>query len=266
MKRYFLALCLLFGCTKQNSTTKTPLVVTSVSPYNTFVERIVGNTMQVRTLVPLGHNSHHFEPTAKQLASLAQAKLFIGIGDSYEKKIIESVKTHTPYMAVLNLSKDPREDHHYWMSPKKVIEQLIPITEALIRIMPKNKKLYVENVKELVEELTSLQDTIAHKLAPYKGQAIVTSHPALAYYCEDFHLMQLSLEHHGKAPLPRQVAELVQKAKEEKARCVFTQLGFDNRGAILVAKHLNLPTYSLDPQNPEYFENLKKITLEIASE
>lgn len=267
MKRFFVLMCLLFGCTKESSAPKNnakkPLVLVSVSPYDTFVKKLAGDTMDVQTLVPYGQNGHIFEPTAKQLAPLSRAKIFVGIGDLYEQKVYESVRSHNPYMIALNLSKQPGEDNHFWMSPRIVAKQLVPITQAMIRVSPKNKQLYLDNLEALTKELEKLQKVIAYKLKPYKGRAVVTSHEALGYYCEDFGLVQLALEHHGKEALPARVKDLVSRAWAEKAICVFTQAGFDNRGALIVAKELDIPIYELDPQNPAYFENMKKITLEI---
>ena len=53
-----------------------PLVAVSVLPQAYFVQRLAGDRMKVITLVGPGQNPHSYEPTPRQMAQLAKAKLW----------------------------------------------------------------------------------------------------------------------------------------------------------------------------------------------
>ena len=67
MTRLFLILCLMFqfGCQKKTNevSDKVPLVIVSIPPYEYIIEKIVGETIEVKTLIPSGANVHSYEPT-----------------------------------------------------------------------------------------------------------------------------------------------------------------------------------------------------------
>ena len=138
------------------------------------------------------------------------------------------------------------------------------MTIALIDLFPENKELYQKNFNNLMLDLMKLQKDLGLELAPFMGNAILVSHPAFGYFCRDFHLIQLSVECEGKDPRPRDVENILKKAEQYKVRCVFLQQGFNNRGAQLIGKKLQLPYYRIDPYARDYLTNMRKISGTIA--
>ena len=80
-----------------------------------------------------------------------------------------------------------------------------------------------------------------------KGRAILVSHPAFAYFCQDYALVQLSVEVEGKDPLPKDVTEILQKAKNYNIQSVLLEPQYSNKGAELIAQSMHLPTHMVDP-------------------
>ena len=80
-----------------------------------------------------------------------------------------------------------------------------------------------------------------------EGKAILVSHPAFGYFCQDYHLVQLSIEMEGKEPLPQHVTEILSLAKHYAIQAVLVEPQYSNKGAELIAKRLGLPTHSVDP-------------------
>ena len=101
------------------------------------------------------------------------------------------------------------------------------------------------------------------KLAPFKGKTIIISHAALGYLCHDYTLVQLPIEFEGKSPAPKDIDTLLTSAKNADVQCVFTLPNHNNKGAELIAKELNLLTYSFDPLAEDLLKTLEEIVTDI---
>ena len=155
-------------------------------------------------------------------------------------------------------------DLHFWMSPKLALIQAKTIAHFLMSRFPEHTLLYENNLTALEQKFQALDLTLASLLGPLQESAIIVSHPSLGYFCQDYHLIQLSIECEGKTPMPKDVSQVLTLAKMHPPLCVFTQEQFDNRGAISIAQRLKLPVYTINPNDPDYFNNLHHIAQEIA--
>ena len=93
-------------------------------------------------------------------------------------------------------------------------------------------------------------------LPPSEKRAILVSHPAFGYFCREFGCEQISVEHEGKDPLPRDLEYILQHAKDENAKIVLLLPQHSNKGAILIAKELGIPTKMIDPYSADYIESI----------
>lgn len=288
MKKLIALLLLLisFGCQqKPEVAEKRSSLLVSIAPYAYFAERIVGDSLNIQILIPEDANPHLYEPSPKQVHNVAQSAVWFRLGDPQENKIAKVLKEQNPSIQILDLCKgipllsmqkndlcgEEEHDHHVdakdrhvWLSPRLTIYQVNKMAAALMECFPENKQTYLLNAKTLIEDLEALDEEIASMLAPFEEEAILVSHPAFAYYCRDFGLVQLSVECEGKEPRPQDIAKTLQHAKERRVRCVLTQGQYNNKGAELIAKKLNLPVYLVDPYSKNYIENIHAISAMIA--
>jgi zinc transport system substrate-binding protein len=126
----------------------------------------------------------------------------------------------------------------------------------LINRFPEHASLYQHNLLEFQKKMTALDVEISQLLHPVEGHAIIVSHPSLGYFCSDYHLIQISIECEGKTPLPSDLKQIFSLSKQYPVLCVLTQEQFDNKGAITIAQKLQLPLHSINPNDPDYFENI----------
>jgi len=98
-----------------------------------------------------------------------------------------------------------------------------------------------------------------------KDRAVLVSHPAFGYLCNDYHLTQISIEHEGKDPLPQNIAQTLKMAKEHRVKNVLIQPQYNNKGAEMIAEMLKLPVFMLDPYSSDYIANLRHIAASIAA-
>ena len=66
---------------------------TGIAPTTYFVERIGGEHIDVRTLMPSGQDPHLYQPTPRQIVALEKTQLLFQVGLPFEKRIFQKVKS-----------------------------------------------------------------------------------------------------------------------------------------------------------------------------
>ncbi len=274
-------LIFLSGCSTGNGPKSEVLV--SIPPYLYFVEALTDGLIQGTSLVPMGANPHLYEPTPKQVQQAKEAKVWIRLSDSFEQKIEKSLKEQNKELIVVNLANSPDisyieegghvcehghhhgecKDLHIWLSLRSAKIQAELIAKALIKAFPEQKELIEKNLPILKNRFDETDILFTEKLLPFKGDSILVSHPAFGYFCRDYDLTQLPIEIEGKDPLPKQLNAILSQAESSNVRTVFTQVQYNNKGALLVAQQLHLPVHEIDPYSSNYLENLEKIVHDI---
>lgn len=272
--RIFPILFCCFGCRAPQNTCD---VLVSIPPYVYFVDRLTDGELRVESLVPGGANPHLYEPSPKQVASAEEAKLWIRLNENFEEKIVRILEAKNKNLLIVNLteqllpflsgstsqcphcakhSKLQHIDLHFWLSPRLGKEQARIIASALCKSFPERSAQIKKNLTLFEKELDNTDTLLKEELAPYQDQIVIVSHAAFGYFCKDYNLQQLAIEQEGKDPLPEQIASLLQRAKNEPVRAILIQAQYNNKGAIIIADMLHLPTRNVDPYSADYINNL----------
>ncbi|MEL7431958.1 MAG: zinc ABC transporter substrate-binding protein [Chlamydiota bacterium] len=282
--RFLLFFCILFtSCQfpsqKPSSQDKKPLVLVSIPPYASFVKKIVGEKVHVKTVVPEGIDAHTYEPTPKSLQDLEKAEIWFQIGDPFEEKVLRSLKQKNPDLEVHDLreqvpllyDKSPcshcnhhGHDHHthsledfadvhVWMNPKLALQQSAFIQEVL---EARYNQSFSRGFSALEKAFLDLDDSLRTLLFKPKAAAFVTSHPSFAYFCEEYGLIQISLEIEGKEARAKDVEIALRRARTNHAAVALIEPQFSPKSAIMVAKELDIPVKMVDPYSPKYFKSL----------
>jgi zinc transport system substrate-binding protein len=275
----------LSSCAKKETPTQQkPTVLVSVPPYAYFVNKIAQGLVDVEVLVPNGTNPHIYEPTPRQVQRHQNAALWVYLGESFDKKILQFFRdTHQPIrivdvaqgISLLSSHQDQPhhcchhshgegEDLHLWLSPALAKQQAQNIADGLIALLPEQKEELNGNLQLFLSELDALDAQVTEILAPMRGKAILVSHPAFAYLCRDHDIVQLSIEMEGKDPLPQHVTATLAKANSYAIRNILIEPQYSNKGATLIAQSLGVPTYLVDPYAENYADNLLDIAKAIA--
>lgn len=250
----------LIGCSRQPASTK-PLVITSIPPYTQMVEAIAGDLVSVKSFIQPTDNPHTFSPTPRLLDQVQKASLWIGIGEPYEDRL------HAFHARELDLSKHVKllnNDRHIWMSLRLAIFQVKLIAQTLGELFPENAYEFKINANKYIEKLRALDTLVTGMLKPYTGQAVLVSHPAFYYFCYDYKLLEIPLEHQGKDPLPRQTANILQMSESNTFRCAFSVPQGSDKGIRLISTKLGIPLYDFNPLAPDYLQNMQHLAQLIA--
>ena len=150
----------------------------SVLPQKFFVNNVAGDRAVVKVLVGPGQSPATFEPTAKQLAELADAKIYFRIGLPFENIWMQRIKAINPVMTVVDMRTDiplrdlensepkstqatnkvhrhgeGRLDPHIWTDPVLANTMINTIRLSLNNIDPGGSIQYEKNFLRLQTEL-----------------------------------------------------------------------------------------------------------------
>ncbi len=282
-KKFSISLFILFAflssCSKNNE--KPSEVIVSIPPYLYFVKALTDGNIKAFSLVPEGANPHLYEATPRQVQEAKQARVWIRLSESFEKKIEKSLQEQNKNLIVVNLADSKQisyiyegalchecghphhngesKDLHIWLSLKLAKIQADLIATALIQAFPSQQEIIQKNLEHLKKQFDAQDLVFTEKLLPYKNESILVSHPAFGYFCRDYDLHQISIEMEGKDPLPRDLASILTKTQETSIRTVITQAQYNNRGAEIISKELKLPIHEVDPYSADYLKNFEKI-------
>ena len=147
-------------------------VVASFYPMADFTRQIGGDLLQVDTLIADGVEPHDWEPTAKDLTKLGNARLFVYNGgvENWARPALEAVKDKQ--VASVEAGKglfDEKATHvdpHVWLSPRKAVLEVAAITAALVQADPEHAAVYKKNSEAYQEKLLQLDQRISPDAEP----------------------------------------------------------------------------------------------------
>ena len=267
----------------------------SILPVAYFVERVGGPNVEVSVLVGPGQDPHTFDPTPKLMTKLANAQVLFKMGFPFEETLIKKVGSSFKNVEVVDLQQGIKlramteeeteaeeaehghgkaEEHgheagdmdqHTWLDPQLAKIQAKTIADTLIRIDPSHKDQYEKNLKDFQADLDAIHEQLKKALAPVKGKSFFVFHPAYGYFGDAYGLKQVPVQIGGKEPTARQLARLIELAKEDGVRVIFVQPQFSKKTAEALAKGIGGAVVPLDDLAPDYLKNLQEMAAKLDS-
>lgn len=263
--------------------------VVSILPEETFVKAIGGDKVNVALMVQPGNSPHNYEPKPSQMIEIAKADLYFAIDVEFENVWLPKFKNLNPAMQIIDLAdnvtkmqmeemhreddhdehhsdhKHEGEDPHIWTAPANVKIIAHNIYNALKQEDPENQNYYKKNLDIFLASIDETDREIREILSSLKdGERFMVFHPSWGYFAQAYHLTQIAVEVEGKEPKPKELIHLLEEAKEEKVKAIFTQPEFSDTVAKIIAKELQIPVVKVSPLAPNWSENLINIAKTIA--
>ncbi len=259
-------------------------VAVSIPPMQEWVARIAGERAIVTVVLPSGASPHSFEPSPRHLRDLGQADLWFTIGVEFERAIRPKIAAVCPELHIVDVTSRMRfraltqaeslheascvaecdhatvdRDIHTWLGFAQAKAALTLIRDTLSEQDPSSSAAYQKNYDRYVAEIDAVLALLQKELAPLAGSKVFVYHPAFGYFLETFGITQIAVETGGKEPTPRQLAELLERARKEKARAIFVQEQFSQTAARVVAQALHVGVVPIDPLAADWLANLERI-------
>lgn len=267
----FLFSILLISCTQRNPQEEKPVILVSILPQKTFVEKIAGDEFAVSILIPHGANPSTYTLLPAQMADISNARTWFRMGYvGFELSFAEKIMQVNPSMKVVDLSEGldliahgrdnsgrlTGADPHIWLSPALVKRMAVDIRDQLTGILPSKKLEFEKNYQKFIGEIDATDAEIRRLLSGFEGRKFITFHPSLSYFARDYGLVQLSIQQGGKEPTPAHITWLVDAAESENIRTIYIQSDFDRENARMFASEIEGEVVQVWPLNPAWSENL----------
>lgn len=264
MKRLFplLFLPLLFACSPNNSVNKRTLAVTA-EPYRYVVEAVAGDGWVVESLVPKGDNPETFDPTPRDIVSLANSRAYFMVGGlGFENAWADRIAEMHPHLRMFDTSEGIAkvdEDPHLWTSPDNIAVIAKNVCDALCSVDSINTDGYRTRLQALTEKITATNSYIAQRLDTLRGSSFLVFHPSLTYFARLYGLHQLSIEEEGKEPSAAHIKSIIDEAKRRGVKLVLVQSEFDSKNAVTIANEIGARVVTIDPLSYDWHTELRKI-------
>ncbi|MEG0471569.1 MAG: zinc ABC transporter substrate-binding protein [Solibacillus sp.] len=262
------------SATSNNQPTDNQLsVYTTVYPLQYFTERIGGEFVHVSSIYPVGANEHTFEPTQKDMMTLADADLFFYIGLGLEGFVENAQKTLAKEDVKLvataaNVTEEQleistghqheegesKEDHghheidaHVWLSPIISQQLALSIKDELVTALPEQEAVFNKNYEQLVAELNELNSELEAKAAATSKKTFFVSHAAFGYLAGHYGLTQVPVAglNSQSEPSQKELTAIVDLARQENIHYIFFEQNVSSNLTKIIQKELGAETLIL---------------------
>lgn len=272
-------------------------VAVSVPPQSEFVKAIGGDRVETIVMIPPGASPATHEPTPGQLRDISKARMYAiaGSGLAFEEVWLDKLEAVNGDMLVVDCSKgitlrdmeahfhdaedgveDGAEegaeegaeaeyehvgnDPHIWNSPVNAKLMVENIYQGLVQIDPENETYYRQNMDVYLSRLDALDAKIRTDLEGRENRTFMVFHPSWGYFADEYDLTMLPIEIEGKEPSVKDLARMVDLAKEKGIRVIFIQAQFSTRSAKAVAEEIGGEVVVVDPLASNYLENMEEVS------
>jgi len=228
-----------------------------------ITKHIAQDSVKIVNILPFGVDAHSFEPTPKLMASLEKSQLVIYSGAGLEPwtegftfngtiidmsskvKLRELKGAHHHNQEVHKSGVDP----HYWLDFANMKIAVDVVSNALIKISPDKKRLYLKNREIYMKMLDNLDSAYRKALGTCSRDTIITNHNAFSYLANryDFHVESLSGLSPEAQPSAKQIVELMHHIKEDKITTIFFESFVSDRVMKSIAKDTHVAVDTLQP-------------------
>ena len=255
--------------------------VVSILPQKSFVEAIGKDLVNISVMVLPGDSPHTYEPKPSQMRDISKADIYFSIGVEFENGWLPRFASQNKNMKIVDTSKgiekemmptfegkeiqNGEKDPHVWTAPQNIKIIARNIYTALAKIDSKNAKIYKKNYEKFILHVELIDKEIKSilKNTP-KNSKFMVFHPSWGYFAKEYNLVQLPIEIEGKTPKPKSLIKIIQIAKKDKVKAIFTQPEFSPKIANQIAIQLKIKVIKATPLNPKWEENLIKFAKAIA--
>ncbi|WP_299597991.1 metal ABC transporter substrate-binding protein [uncultured Microbulbifer sp.] len=252
---------LLAGCDTKNlgderdsGSGATPLLLASIGPVAMIAREVVGDDMEVRTLIRNG-DPHHYAPKVTDRVAMESAQLVVWLGPAMESVLARQMSLLPADRQLGLLAAGDYEfegadsgDPHIWLRPRNAAVMAALIATRLAALNPEQADVFRTRARNFSRAMANLQKVQDRALWAYRGVPVVSTHTAYSQFFGPAGVKTESLgssasHQHGA----RTMLEKHKAAEDGQARgCLFGEVPENERDR-QTAAHLNLGYVALDP-------------------
>ncbi|WP_368645860.1 zinc ABC transporter substrate-binding protein [Alkalibacterium putridalgicola] len=235
-------------------------VVTTFYPVYEFTDQVAGDHADIEMMITGGTDVHHYEPSARDMAMINDADVFIYSSDEMETWVptmLESLDNDELIVVeqagevVQETLDDASEedeheeeeaqshgvDPHVWLDPVLVQEQVETVKDTFAEIDSEHSEDYTANAEAYQSELQELHDEFEAAFSDAGQRRFVTQHEAFGYLARRYDLEQMAVGGLSTEVevSPSRIAEINQLVEEYDIPVIYFQEGANSAIAETVA-------------------------------
>ena len=243
-------------------------VMASFYPMYDFALKIGGEYVAVTDMVPAGTEPHDWEPSAKDIAGLENAEVFVYSGAGLEywaEDILQTIQnedlvTVEASEGITLLAAEDEDAHaagghdgeydpHVWLDPINAKAEMANIRDAFSKADPSHAAAYEANYETYAEKLDALDTEYRETLAKCSKKEIVVSHEAFGYLCGAYDITQMGIEGlmPDSEPDPARMAEITDFVRAHDVKVIFSEELVSEKVAQTIAKETGAEVETLNP-------------------
>lgn len=207
------AVSVFAGCSasqKQEDNGKLNVITSNFPPYD-FLREIAGDKINLSMLISPGAESHSYEPTPQDIASVNSCDVFVYVGgnsDQWVGSLISSGDNEDmeviKMMDCVELLDEPEEeehehegeepkDEHVWTDPNNAVLIVEKLAQTLSEADPENADYYRENADAYIEKLKKLDGDFREVIENSERKTLVFGDRfPFAYFVNEYGLDYIS--------------------------------------------------------------------------
>lgn len=244
------------------------------------MEQIAGEEASVQSIYPPGVDAHTYEPTSKELTSLANGDAFFYLGagmEAFAETAANALEGQDISFIEIGAVRedlfrrvehghgddehgneeaheheDEHHDHgnldpHIALDPQRMIGMGEIVTEKLIALKPESEAQFTTNFEQLKEKLTTLDQQFQTVLEKKKNKQIIVTHAAYGYWEERYGIEQISISGLSSSdePSQKELTAIAKRAKEENLHYVIFEQNSSNKVASIIQDYIGAEKLSL---------------------
>ena len=167
-------------------------IVVTTSILGDVVTELVGDLVEVTTVMPRGVAPHDFQASARDAAAMREAELLVVNGAGFEEGLLEvvdaaaddGVPVHEAIATVDAIGDDP----HFFTDPARMVQAAEGIVDAVAEHVDVDEAALRERAAGYLDELRALDAQVEETLAPVPDpqRILVTNHEVFGYFAERY--------------------------------------------------------------------------------
>ena len=247
----FVGFSMLLAPAKKTSMAK-PMISLSTFPLYESARIVAGDTLNIKTIIPLGSDAHAYSPSPADVAEISKSSLFIYSGGGFEAWA-QPLKSSLPKsLKIIDMSRHVellKNDPHYWLNIDNMITMTNVMEAEFSTLSPQHKDLYHKNATAYIAELKKLKSEYTVGLKECKNRTLITNHNAFGYLAHVNNLKNISIIglSSDEQPSAKTMATIITLVKKEKIKTLFFEELIDDNVAQTIARESGAKAQSLQP-------------------
>ncbi|MET1416735.1 zinc ABC transporter substrate-binding protein [Roseibium sp. HPY-6] len=209
-------------------------VVASFSILGDMVEQVVGDHVEVTTIVGPDADAHVYQPSVADARSVAEADVIFVNGMGFETwsdtLIAESGTKGTVYVATEGITAvlvEGEIDPHAWNALTNGVIYVQNIADAMSEAMPDHATEFQANAASYISTLYALHAETLQRLAalPEDRRTVVTAHDAFGYLADAYGMnfvAPIGIDTEAE-PSAQELASLITQIREDGVAALFVE-------------------------------------------